>query len=167
MVIKTYLAGPINHKNPASFEYAKRWRKEVEVKLALWNIECLDPLDRVGGDSITPELRSNLRNAAHIGDLGIVSQIVGDIIIPPDLNMVAQSTFITLCLPLRDEYEICGTYGEATLAKFLDIPLFIVTARDNQDIPEWVVGCATAIFKSWDDYYNYISLHYIMVDLSG
>ena len=81
--------------------------------------------------------------------------------------MVAQSTFITLCLPLRDEYEICGTYGEATLAKFLDIPLFIVTARDNQDIPEWVVGCATAIFKSWDDYYNYISLHYIMVDLSG
>jgi hypothetical protein len=164
-MIKTYLAGPINHKNPASFEYAKKWRKTVTEILKKWNIQCLDPLDRVGGDSLAPELRCSLRTASHTGDLNTVRQIVGDIIIPPDLKMVEESTFITLYLPLKDDYETCGTYGEATLAKYLNIPIFIVTERENNTIPEWLTGCSTAIFKCWEDYYVHVMLNYHMVKI--
>ena len=185
--LKTYLAGPINHKNPEAFAYSKKWREYIAVELKAMNIESLDPLKRTGGDSITPELRVNLRAACAEEDLETIHKIVGDVIIPPDLEMVKQSHFITLYLPIRENssfdlfelkklceslndsisfeddrkimdyihnniYEICGTYGEATLAKYLNIPVYLITQRENKNIPEWLIGCCNDVFNSWDAY---------------
>jgi len=150
--LKTYLAGPINHKNPEAFAYSKKWREYIAVELKAMNIECLDPLKRTGGDTISPELRANLRAACEEENLEVIHDIVGRIIIPPDLAMVKESNFVTLYLPLKDGYEICGTYGEATLAKYLNIPVYLITERDNQDIPEWLIGCCRDEFCSWDAY---------------
>jgi hypothetical protein len=158
--LKTYLAGPINHKNPDAFAYAKKWREDVAENLAIINIECLDPLKRTDGDTISPELRAKLRAACANEDLEIINEIVGKIIIPPDLKMVEEADFITLYLPLRDSYEICGTYGEATLAKYLNIPVYLITERENHDIPEWVIGCCKDVFNSWDAYYLHIVNEY-------
>jgi hypothetical protein len=158
--LKTYLAGPINHKNPKAFAYAKKWRDDIAKELTTMNIDSLDPLKRTGGDTISPELRSNLRAASAEGDLETINAIVGKIIIPPDLEMVTQANFITLYLPLRDEYEVCGTYGEATLAKYLGKPIFLVTERENTDIPEWLTGCCKDVFNSWDAFLLHIFNEY-------
>jgi hypothetical protein len=196
--LKTYLAGPINHKNPEAFAYSKKWREDLAIELLAMNIDSLDPLKRTGGDSITPELRSKLKTASFEGDLETINKIVGDIIIPPDLAMVEASDFITLYLPKRIDsfldlfelknlcenlndsisfnddkkimdyiskniYEVCGTYGEATLAKFLNIPVYLITERENNEIPEWLTGCCKDVFNSWDAYLLHIFNTYYMV----
>lgn len=158
--LKTYLAGPINHKNPEAFAYSKKWREDITIELKAMNIECLDPLKRTGGDSITPKLRADLRAACAEEDLETIHKIVGDVIIPPDLAMVINSHFITLYLPLKDGYEICGTYGEATVAKYFNIPVYLITQRENHDIPEWLIGCCKDVFNSWDAYLLHVFNEY-------
>jgi hypothetical protein len=184
--IKTYLAGPINHKNPEDFAYCKKWREDIAFELEAMNIECLDPLKKAGGDSISFELRTSLKTASKEGDLETINKIVGTVIIPSDLKMVVQADFITLYLPKRisenfdfnyirsisddkfemeryikeNIYEICGTYGEATVAKYLGTPVYIVTDRDNTNIPEWLTGCCKDVFNSWDAFLLHIFNEY-------
>ena len=158
--LKTYLAGPINRKNPEAFAYAKKWREDIAVELKAMNIDSLDPLKKTGGDSITPEQHNRFKVACSEGDLETINDIVANIIIPNDLVMVKNCDFLTLYLPKRDEYEICGTYGEATLAKYLGIPVYLVTERENKEIPEWLIGCCKDVFNSWDAYLLHIFNEY-------
>jgi hypothetical protein len=158
--ISTYLAGPINRKNPEAFDYAKKWREDITIELEAMNIKCFNPLKKTGGDSITLEQHNKFKLACSEGDLETINQIVGDIIILPDLAMVENSYFITLYLPKRDDYEVCGTYGEATLAKYLNIPVYLITERENKEIPEWLIGCCKDVFNSWDAYLLHIFNEY-------
>lgn len=150
MNLKCYLAGPINRKIPDQFEFAKKWRNDIAVELNAMNIDCYDPLKKNGGDSLTLEQHNRFKTACGIGDLETINDIVGNIIIPNDLEMVKDSDFIIIYLPKRDGYEVCGTYGEATLAKYLGIPVYLMTERENNEIPEWLIGCCKDVFCSWD-----------------
>ncbi|MBS4028974.1 MAG: hypothetical protein KGZ58_10085 [Ignavibacteriales bacterium] len=61
----------------------------------------------------------------------------------------------------RSDYVICywdesaakgaGTKGELTLAKYFGKPVYLVTEFPLQDIPGWVLGCCTKIFRSWGE----------------
>ena len=61
----------------------------------------------------------------------------------------------------RSDYVICfwdesaargaGTKGELTMAKFFGKPVYLVTSFPLQDIPGWVLGCATKTFNSFDE----------------
>jgi hypothetical protein len=37
------------------------------------------------------------------------------------------------------------------MAKFVGKPVYLVTELDLQEIPGWILGCATKVFGSFDD----------------
>lgn len=61
----------------------------------------------------------------------------------------------------RSDYVICywdeaaakgaGTKGELTMAKFFGKPVYLVTSFNLHEIPGWVLGCVTEVFRSFDE----------------
>ena len=156
--IKTYLAGPIGD---VKIEEAKDWREYLRGELAKIGIDVLNPLDKYG-ESL-PVVRSKISNWTRYGNIDSLRQLVSTKIIPQDLKMVESSDFITLWLPNEREAEVCGSYGEITLAFWIGIPVYIVTSRKLKplNIPKWAVGCSTKIFKNWKDYLIYVKENWI------
>jgi hypothetical protein len=70
----------------------------------------------------------------------------------------------------RADYVIChwdesaqrgaGTTGELTMARFVGKPVYMVTRLKLQDIPGWVLGCATKIFGSFDELKSFLDQEY-------
>ena len=156
----TYLAGPIN---VSKMTECKDWRNFITEALNKLDIETFNPLGNGGGDRISQDLRQKLHNANKLGDIDVIRQIVGNIIIPPDLIMLEKCDFLTLWLPIDDGYEICGSYGEVTLSHYLHKPIYVVTERRifPCEIPNWLIGCSTQIFTSWKDYMNFIRKEWV------
>lgn len=69
----------------------------------------------------------------------------------------------------RSDYVICfwdegaakgaGTKGELTMAKFFGKPVYLVTSFPQQEIPGWVLGCVTKVFKSFEELKGFLSGH--------
>jgi hypothetical protein len=70
----------------------------------------------------------------------------------------------------RSDYVICnwdesaqrgaGTKGELTMARFVGKPVYMVTQMKLQDIPGWVLGCATKIFGTFEDLREFLVTQY-------
>jgi hypothetical protein len=152
--ISTYLAGPIGVYIQ---EGAIEWRILITKELEKFGIEVLNPMGPDGGDRLGKG-RNKLQKWMESGDIGKVRTYVKGTVIPPDLDMVVKSTFLTIFVPEDNGYEICGTYGEATLQLYLGKPIFIITNRCLKPIklPAWLIGCSTKIFSSWEEYLNFI-----------
>ncbi|MCX6136886.1 MAG: hypothetical protein NTV54_05250, partial [Ignavibacteriales bacterium] len=60
----------------------------------------------------------------------------------------------------RSHYVICyydesaqrgaGTKGEITLAKYFGKPVYMITAMPKEEIPGWVLACATILLPDFD-----------------
>lgn len=156
---KTYLAGPIGvvvQKN------ATVWRDRVTEELKKFDIEVLNPMGQNGGDRLG-DGRTKLKEANDNGNIDFIREYVSQTVIPPDIKMVEDADFLTVYIPEDNGYEICGTYGEITLAFFLKKPVFVVTDRSlcPNTLPNWLIGCSTAIFINWNEYYDFIKKRYI------
>jgi nucleoside 2-deoxyribosyltransferase len=152
--LKTYVAGPIGvtiQKN------AKVWRNRLTKELEIMNIKVLNPMGKNGGDRLGKD-RIKLREACYNGDIKFIRNFVSKVVIPPDLKMVEEADFLTVYIPEDDGYEICGTYGEVTLAFYLKKPVYVVTDRNLSPLklPAWLIGCSTETFISWKDYLRFI-----------
>jgi hypothetical protein len=150
----TYLAGPIG---VVIEKGAREWRNEMTDKLTKMGIKVLNPMGTGGGDRLGKN-RAKLKMWMENGEVEKVRAFVKNIVIPPDLKMVKVCSFVTLYVPEDNGYEICGTYGEATLQFYLKKPLLIVTDRSLKPVklPAWLIGCSTKIFSSWTEYLEYI-----------
>jgi hypothetical protein len=111
-----------------------------------------------GGDRLG-DGRNRMKKAVNNGELRFIRKYVSKTVIPPDIKMVEDADFLTVYIPKDNGYEICGTYGEITLAFYLHKPVYVITERclKPSELPCWLVGCSTEIFISWKDYYDYIS----------
>lgn len=158
MKYKTYLAGPIDRVNLA---YAKAWRTRLTTNLAKLGIGVLNPFGKAGGDRIGED-RDNLILWNKEGEIEEIRNLVRYTIIPPDLKMVEECSFLTLYIP-KSGSEICGSYGEATLAFYLGKPVYIVTKRKLNPVrlPSWIVGCSVEIFTNWTDYLEFIKKNWV------
>lgn len=157
MKYKTYLIGPIGDVGIGD---AREWRDMITDELEKIGIEALNPLGKYG-DRLA-SVRSKLSNWNRFGNLNAIRGLVKDRIIPPDLKMVEKSNFVTFWLPAKGP-EICGSFGEITLAFYLGKPVYIITRRRLKpvNIPNWAIGCSTKIFKDWCSYLNFIKEKYI------
>jgi hypothetical protein len=153
-MIKTYLAGPIG---VVIQEHAVTWRIKATERLKSMDVETLNPMGPNGGDRLGKN-RDKLKEAVDKGDIKFIRKFVSKTVIPPDIKMVKNANFLTIYIPIDNGYEVCGTYGEATLAFYLNIPVYIITDRSLKplELPSWLVGCSTEIFISWEDYYKFI-----------
>ena len=147
----TYLCGPISLKDNNA---CRIWRENVSIELEKLGITPSNPFVNSGNN--LQSIRDKLAEASDDGDIDAIRYLVDKHLIAQDLEMVKRSNFITAWIPEDKGYEICGSYGEITLAHFLSKPVYIVTDRKPTEIPHWAIGCSTVIFISWDNYYSYI-----------
>lgn len=185
--IKTYLTGPITLRNNNE---CREWRNIVTERLREFKIQSLNPFNIRGN---TDTIREKIYKSNQLGDVETTRNLVNTHMIETDLKMVIESDFLTVWIPkrlpndfdfhylrcvsddsiemedfiLKNIYEICGSYGEVTLAKYLGKPIYVVTERSIKpmELPSWLVGCSTKIFISWEDYYRYIMVKYYMVKI--
>jgi hypothetical protein len=150
---RTYLAGPIDR---VAVKEAMQWRDMITVELEQFGIDTLNPFGQFGGDRLS-RTRKHLGRWNDNGELSKIRKFVKDTVIPPDLKMVEECDFLTIYVP-HDGKEICGSYGEATLAFYLGKPVYVVTRRDLKpvNLPNWLIGLSDEIFTSWLDYLQFI-----------
>lgn len=148
----TYLVGPMDD---VSIGESRDWREMLTVKLPKYGVGVFNPISKYGVEY--GNVRKRFANWQKSGNINAIRKVVASQIIPPDLEMVERCDFVTFWLPPKG-IEICGSYGEITHAFKLGIPVFIVTARRLKpvNIPKWAIGCSTRIFKSWEDYLEFI-----------
>ena len=155
--IKTYLAGPMDD---VSIEESRDWRDWLTEKLGEIGISTLDPISKYGEEY--GAIRQKFAMWGKFGNVDAIRQVVSSQIIPPDLKMVRECDFVTLYIPPEGN-EICGSYGEMTIAFDSGKPIYIVTRRRLKplNLPKWAVGCSTKIFPSWEEYLEYIKENYV------
>jgi hypothetical protein len=155
-MLKTYLTGPITLTNNGE---CRKWREEATERLGKMGIEALNPFNIKGN---TDDIRKQIYDANQRGDIETTRSLVSSHMIETDLIMVKKADFLTVWIPKLNGYEICGSYGEVTLACYLGKPIYVITERSLKpsELPSWLVGCSTEIFISWSDYYEYIMEKY-------
>jgi len=146
----TYLVGPIGD---VKIGEATKWRNWLTLELDKIGIDVLNPFGKYG-DRLAA-VRSKLYNWNKYGNVDAIRRMVATEIIPPDLKMVEECDFITFWLP-QEGKEICGCYGELTIAFYIGKPVYIVTRRRLKpvNLPNWAIGCSTWIFKRWKSYFR-------------
>lgn len=78
--------------------------------------------------------------------LRIVSAIVDR-----DSREIIKNTSYVICKWDRSAERGAGTKGEVTLAKLVRKPVYVVTSVRPENIPGWVLGCTTKIFRSFSE----------------
>ena len=155
--IKTYLAGPMDD---VSIEVSRDWRDWLTDELKKLGIGILNPITKYGDKYGV--IRQKFATWQKFGNIDSIRQSVSSKVIPKDLEMVKKCDFVTMYITPKG-YELCGTYGEATIAFEHNIPVYIVTKRRLKPLtlPKWVVGCSTKIFSNWKDYLVHIKDNWV------
>ena len=135
-------------------EYAKgegvNWRREMEV----WVDSAL------GHTVFNPNRESEQFLARRLPDIQFRDLKKQDLenytalvreLIDIDTHEIAEQTDYVICYWDASAQRGAGTTGEVTMAKFVGKPVYLVTELDLQEIPGWILGCATKVFGSFDD----------------
>lgn len=155
--VTCYLAGPIGKVHLTE---AKSWRNGLKPRLNEIGIGYIDPLDKYGG---TRKIRTMLQRYDRDGKIDKIRELVNENIFHQDMDCVFFTTFTIAYVPALDVgEEICGTYGEITMARYLNKPVYIVTNRSLKpnNLPKWAIGCSTRVFESFDELLGYLMATY-------
>jgi len=87
------------------------------------------------------------------------TEIVRDLI-DSDCHEIAERSDYVICNWDESAQRGAGTKGELTMARFVGKPVYMVTQMKHQDIPGWVLGCATKIFDTFEDLQEFLVKQY-------
>jgi hypothetical protein len=151
---KAYLAGAIE----AAPDQGKRWRTILSEQLDEMGWKYFNPCTETDGPILeelgwkkfkwekikTPKYRDEY--------LFVMNRIVEE-----DLKALLDCSCVIVYF---DQYvpKGAGTYGELTIARHFNIPVYLVRAGDMEfnDIPAWVIGCTTKVFESFKDLRDFL-----------
>jgi len=74
-----------------------------------------------------------------------------------DCSEIAQKSDCVVCYWDEGAQKGAGTKGELTMAKYFGKPVYLVTSYQLHDIPGWVLGCATNIFKNFEELKTFLA----------
>jgi hypothetical protein len=86
-------------------------------------------------------------------------ELVRDLI-DMDCSEIAERSDYVICNWDESAQRGAGTKGELTMARFVGKPVYMVTLMKLQDIPGWVLGCATKTFRTFEDLQEFLHEHY-------
>jgi hypothetical protein len=66
-----------------------------------------------------------------------------------DIREIAEKTDYVVCNWDESAQRGAGTKGEVTMARFTQKPVYMVTTMPLTEIPGWVLGCTTRVFRSF------------------
>jgi hypothetical protein len=82
-------------------------------------------------------------------------EIVRDIV-DLDSREIAHRTDYVVCYWDESAQRGAGTKGELTIARLLQKPVYMVTGMKEEEIPGWVLGCTTDVFRSFDELKDFL-----------
>ncbi|MBA4311098.1 MAG: hypothetical protein C0417_00555 [Chlorobiaceae bacterium] len=68
-----------------------------------------------------------------------------------DCKEIADHSDYVICYWDEGAAKGAGTKGELTMAKYFGKPVYLVTSFQLYDIPGWVLGCTSNIFKDFEE----------------
>ena len=89
-------------------------------------------------------------------DLARFTDIVREIV-ALDCSEIAERIDAVVCYWDDAAMRGAGTKGEVTMARFTGKPVYMVTAIPAEQIPGWVLGCATRVFASFEDLKTFLA----------
>lgn len=153
--MQVYLAGAMQ----AAPDKGARWREEVTPKLAAMGLEVFNPCINTDGKILKEHgwsdyTWSDLRKEEN---RPLFVQVMQEIV-DADLQAVEDSDIV---LVYMDQYVKggAGTYGELTLARYLDNKYIYLAAAPGfnlADTPSWVWGCIDCWFDNLEDCLAYM-----------
>lgn len=72
-------------------------------------------------------------------------------IVDRDSREIVDNASYVICKWDRSAERGAGTKGEVTLAKLVRKPVYVVTTVRPENIPGWVLGCTTKMFRSFSE----------------
>jgi len=146
MPLKVYLAGSIE----GAKDRGKTWREKFSSWLENNNYISFNPLDY--DYKMLEEYNIETFNEISQENLPQVMRSI----VEKDLDELLDSDIIVV----KYDKDICkgaGTQGEITLSAYYGLPVYIwLDGIKRQELPRWVVGCATKIFDSLNELKNYL-----------
>ena len=153
--MKVYLSGAIEHAP----DRGKAWRNDISdfLKTKLGH-DCYNPLieEKL---FLTEEEREKFRSLKNT-DLSKFKKIVRKLM-RGDLESLNNEINYMICL--WDSYAAKGggTYGELTFAFYKDVPVYMVTEENINEISAWVLSCTTNIFESFEELKEFLRERYL------
>jgi hypothetical protein len=92
-------------------------------------------------------------------NIGQYIEIVRDLI-DMDCREIADGSDYVICNWDESAQRGAGTKGELTMARFVGKPVYMVTQMRLQDIPGWVLGCATRTFRTFEELQGFLDERY-------
>lgn len=144
-------------------EYAKGegadWRKEMESWIAA-NLghEAFNPnreSDRIMAAILPNGQFRELKTQDPHKYTSIVRKLIDQ-----DCREIAERSDYVICYWDASAQRGAGTTGEMTIARYAGKPVYLVTQMDIQEIPGWILGCATRLFRSFDDLKTFLLQNY-------
>jgi len=148
--LKWYLAGAIGFTKGKQHQ---TWRDEITEFLEERGHVVFNPLKKEWPSSIGDARAyfNKLREQRRVHDIrGMVRRYI----IPSDLAMVDQSDIILAFI--QKGVTICGTYGEVTYGYAHGKAIFVVTKLLGPLLPNWLVGCSSLIFRTFEDFRKFM-----------
>ena len=87
------------------------------------------------------------------------TELVRDLI-DSDCHEIAERSDYVICNWDESAQRGAGTKGELTMARWVGKPVYMVTQMRLQDIPGWVLGCATKTFRTFQDLQEFLLKYY-------
>jgi hypothetical protein len=74
-----------------------------------------------------------------------------------DCKEIADHSDYVICYWDEGAVKGAGTKGELTMARYFNKPVYLVTSFQLYDIPGWVLGCTSNIFKTFEELKQFLS----------
>lgn len=81
-------------------------------------------------------------------------------IVDYDCKIVAEKADIVIVYWDYACMQGAGTQGECTLAKWIGVPVYMVTPLKWNKVPKWIRGCVTERFDNFDDLKDFLKKKY-------
>ena len=143
-----YLAGSIEY----SPDLGKGWRAEIAPALKALGHEVYDPAEDEMKNLTEAEAREF--RAWKQSDLQRFRRTIQKII-AYDLDLIEQSADAIVCYWDQHAGRGAGTQGELTFAHRMGIPVYLICGMPVEQISGWLLGCATEVFRSFDEFQEF------------
>ncbi|OGU27047.1 MAG: hypothetical protein A2X66_00465 [Ignavibacteria bacterium GWA2_54_16] len=135
-------------------EYAKgegvNWRREMELWIDANLKHAVFNPNRESEQFLARRLPGMQFRDLKQRNLEQYTTLVRDLI-DTDVHEIAERSDYVICYWDSSAQRGAGTTGEVTTARFARKPVYLVTELDLQEIPGWILGCATKVFSSFDE----------------
>lgn len=153
--LRVYLSGGMEYARGEGAD----WRNEIDdwVRSTLGH-SVFNP-NKESAKYLMKRLRNDDFRKLKVENLPRFTSLVRGIV-DLDSKEIAERTDYVICYWDRSAQRGAGTKGELTIARLCRKPVYMVTEMKPDNIPGWVLGCATRMFPSFDVLKSFLTKRY-------